>query len=242
MNIKICPNCGYKTAKEITVCPECSTTLVLSTKSIINTHATPAKPANKEQATNTHTTPNNPPQQAAVSVPQPQVQMPKMPQPPFSVYRSYNFGFISLIVAAIFLLCACFQEGYLNGIAACAFGILGVGLCCFSAIHQMREQNNFYQQEILKAILYADDFRKQMAPKNELNKNISQNVAQNTPQPQVPVVKKSDIQKNKELEVKDTTDTEDEKCAILIALVLVAAIIILIAFLIAINVDPRGFF
>lgn len=165
MNIKICPNCGYKTAKELTACPECSTTLVLSTKSIINTHATPAEPANKEQATNTHTTPNNQPQQAAVSVPQPQVQMPKMPQPPFAVYLSYNFGFISLIVAAIFLLFACFQDGYLNAIATCAFGILGAGLCCFSAIHQMREQNNFYQQEILKAILYADDFRKQMAQK-----------------------------------------------------------------------------
>lgn len=190
MNIKICPNCGYKTAKGLTVCPECSTTLVLSTKLIINSHATPAEPTNKEQDTNTQATPNNPPQQAAVSVPQPQVQMPKMPQPPSSVYCSYNFGFISLIVAAIFLLCACFTEGYLNGIAACAFGILGAGLCCFSAIHQMREQNNFYQQEILKAILYADDFRKQIAPKNELNKNISQNVARNFPQPQVPVVKK----------------------------------------------------
>lgn len=212
MNIKICPNCGYKTAKELTACPECSTILVLSTKPIINTHTTPADPANKEQATNTHTTPNNPPQQAAVSVPQPQVQMPKMPQPPFAVYRSYNFGFISLIIAAIFLLCACFQEGYLNAIASCAFGILGAGLCCFSAIHQMREQNNFYQQEILKAILYADDFRKQMAQKNELNKNISQNVAQNSPQPQAPVVKKlspQELAEKKKKEIEEKNNRED---------------------------------
>lgn len=190
MNIKICPNCGYKTAKELTACPECSTTLVLSTKPIINTHATPAEPANKEQATNTHTTPNNQPQQAAVSVPQPQVQMPKLSRAPEELYVSGVLGFICIIIAAIFLLYAHVSNGLLNGMAACAFGILGVGLYCFSAIHQMREQNNFYQQEILKAILYADDFRKQMAQKNELNKNISQNVAQNSPQPQVPVVKK----------------------------------------------------
>ncbi|WP_428059848.1 hypothetical protein [Candidatus Avelusimicrobium stercoris] len=154
MELKTCPNCGYKTASPIVVgCPECGTKLILNTPT---PNATTAKPQNKVQTPE----PKEPAQNNVIL-------LPKLPEAPYNSYTSETLGLISLIVAAIFLLCAFFSKGSLNGIAACAFGILGTGLYCFSAIHKMREQNNFYQDEILKAILYSEKFRQYISQKNE---------------------------------------------------------------------------
>lgn len=163
MELKTCPNCGYKTASPIVVgCPECGTKLTLPP----TPSATTVKPQNKVQEPEAKETAQN-------NV----ILLPKLPEPPYNSYTSETLGLISLIVAAIFLLYAFFKHGYLNGIAACAFGILGTGLYCFSAIHKMREQNNFYQDEILKAILYPEKLQQYIAQKSELNKNTAQKVS-----------------------------------------------------------------